>query len=876
MSRLICAFLFSISLLNAQGGPPGALIADLEVAPADPSVVIAASNRGVFFSSTSGQTWSALREGLPTLDIPGAAGNRSVVYAAARDSGVYRSRSGGPFEAANNGLQNLNIVSVACDPSNAEIVYAGTASGQIFKSLNGGESWTSASQGLPDGSYFEIRISPVDSNWLFASNLSADGTTGRLVRSTNGGGQWATVLSGNVGIESVAFARSEHGTVWVATSAGLRRSTNFGGGFETAVLGSTQFLSVAIDPENAQAVYAGTALSGLVQTTDGGANWNVTGSGLPRSPILRVEATTQSIFAGLNGTGVYRSDNGGGSWQLSSTGMRAATVRALAVNPDDGQDVLASTTGGGLFRTQDGGSSWGESRTGMNVFEVRSLQHDHQFQNIVYAGAVNPYQNGDGALLQSTDGGQSWTALLTQTPILAIATHPSDGSTAYFGGLSDGFSTPGLFRRTNSNSSFQYVSGNAGELIGFDVTAIDIDPNNGDRIFVIARDRFRSASVTYYVVWSTDAGVTWSGGLASTTPWTRIVVDPSDSNRLFVGSLSGIARTTDGGANFKLLTAGLPNSGAVAVSSIAIDRNDGAAIYIATDSGIYKSSDGGDNWAAANSGFGDLVVAELRVHPAQAGTLYAATVGGGVFQTTDGGANWLPTGRMPTLLPSGVVNAATFKATAIAPGEIVSLFVQNGGPEEGVVATGFEPGTGKLGTTLAGVRVLFNGIPGALFFVRSDQLNVQAPFEIAGLQSVDVQVEFEGVLSSPMSVPVRTADPGLFSPVLNQDNTLNTQQNPAARGSVVQLFATGQGSVTPALMSGLPGPGAPPFPAPEAAVRALVNGEEAMLLFKGLTPGLVGLMQLNVMLPGDVSGQVTIELFIGDVASPTKTTVYVQ
>ncbi len=809
MSRLTFLFLLSLSLLSAQGGPPGAVIADLEVVPGDPSVLIAATDQGVFFSSTAGQTWNVLREGLPSLDIPRAAGNRDVVYAAAGTSGVYRSQSGGPFEAVASGLENQNILSVECDPGNADIVYAGTADGKIFKSLNRGASWASSSQGLPDGSYPDISVSPVDPNWLLASNLSADGATGRMVRSVDGGAQWTTIFSATAAIGSVGFSRSAHGTVWVATSAGLRRSRDFGGSFEDPIFGSTQFLDVAVDPQNDQIVYAGTAYNGLIQTTDGGADWNATSTGLPRSPILTLEAVPGGAFAGLNGTGVYRTQDNGGSWQLSSTGIYAATVRALDVNPDDGKSILASTSGGGLFRTQDGGATWSEARSGMNRFEIRSLRHDGQFGNLVYAGAVNPYQTGDGALLQSTDGGQSWAALLTQTPILAIATHPSDGETAYFGTLTDGYTTPGLVRVTKRGAGFQYVSGSNGELIGLDVTALDIDPNDGNRIFAVARNPF---TLTYYVVWSTDAGSSWFGGPQATTPWTRIAVDPNDGKRFFVGSLAGIVRTTDGGSNFALLKGGLPNDGAVAVASLAIDRNDGSAVYAATDSGIYKSGDGGENWTLANNGLGELLVSALRVHPTQARTLYAATVGGGVFQTTDGGATWLPSGRLPALSAAGVVNAATFQATAIAPGEIISLFVQNGGPDEGVVATAFEPSSGKLASTLAGVRVLFNGIPGALFFVRSDQVNVQAPFEIAGLESVDIQVEYQGVASSPVTVGVRPADPGLFSPVLNQDNTLNTQQNPAARGSVVQLFATGQGVVTPALMSGLPGPGAAPFP----------------------------------------------------------------
>jgi uncharacterized protein (TIGR03437 family) len=125
-------------------------------------------------------------------------------------------------------------------------------------------------------------------------------------------------------------------------------------------------------------------------------------------------------------------------------------------------------------------------------------------------------------------------------------------------------------------------------------------------------------------------------------------------------------------------------------------------------------------------------------------------------------------------------------------------------------------------------------------------------------------------------VAVSPTHPGIFSSVLNHDSRPNTEQNPEPAGGTVVLYVTGQGSVNPPQTTGQPGPAMPPFSTPEAPVRVLVNGEPATVEFNGVAPSLVGLLQLNVILPGNVSGQVEIQVFIGDAESPSRATVFVQ
>ncbi len=868
--------LLSLIALWGQGGPPGGSVRDLVVAADDPNVVFAATDAGFFISYTAGQTWEEANGGLPSFETQRVTGNSTVQFVALRDDGVYRSRNDEAWEFAGDGLEGNDILSVEMLPSDPNILFAGSITGQIFKSLNGGEGWVSASVGLFEGAYFEITASPTDPDLLFASNLSGQEVRGTLFRTTNGGDNWEDVISGPVTFGGVSYSVSTPGTAWIATSGGLFATGNSGDSFTGPAFPQAQFQDIAVSPLDSQIVFATTNDGNIIRTDDAGQNWVSVAAGIPRASVTRVEVTESYALLGLNGTGVFRSDNGGASWGISSAGMHGANVMAISVDPSTSASVLASTAGGGMFQTGTGGKIWRESRGGLRAFQVTSMQHDAGDPSVVYSGTINPFLQGDGSLFKSSDGGANWEPVFSQFAVFDVATHPSAAGTFYAGISTDQFSgRSGLLRSEDGGESFDEITGDFGELNFLDVIEIEVDRADPRRVYVIARNPF-SFPASYQYVWTEDGGSRWFGSGGSSTPLTAIWVDPNDRSRVLIGSTIGMFRSTDGGAGFDLAIDGLPSDAALAVTSIVSDQNGNGAVYISTSDGVFKSENRGDSWVAADSGLEPFIVRQLAVDPNEAGHLYAATFVAGVFKTIDGGANWNATGGLAALTSAGIVNAATFQAGGIAPGEIVSLFVQNAGPEAGISATAFDPETGKLPTTLAGVRVFFGDTAAPLFFVRRDQLNVQAPFEIAGLEVVGVRVEYEGATSGVVPVSVRESDPGLFAPVLNQDSTLNSEVNAAARGSVVQMFATGQGSVTPTLMTGAPGPGVAPLPVADLPVKVFVNGQEATVLFAGMTPGLVGVLQVNVQLPVGFTGVVTIRLEIAGIESPTTTMVFVN
>lgn len=289
----------------------------------------------------------------------------------------------------------------------------------------------------------------------------------------------------------------------------------------------------------------------------------------------------------------------------------------------------------------------------------------------------------------------------------------------------------------------------------------------------------------------------------------------------------------------------------------------------------------GGNWLAVSpaSGTGN---GEVTVRPVL-GDLPAGVYAGRVTISAPAAAN--ATLQIPVSLTverqsvsiaaRGIVNAASLRPGPIAPGQLVTIAGERLGPRTGISAR-FNEATGRFPTSLGGTRVLFDGNPAPLLYVSANQINLQAPFDIAGRPSVKISVEAAGYSASPLvETPVAAAAPGLFTAgesravALNQDSSVNSPQNPAAAGEVVQLFLTGQGLTTPRVETGALSPAAAPFATPDASVSVLIDGRPADVLFAGLAPGSIGLLQVNARVPGatPASAVTSIVVTVGGVAT---------
>lgn len=198
-------------------------------------------------------------------------------------------------------------------------------------------------------------------------------------------------------------------------------------------------------------------------------------------------------------------------------------------------------------------------------------------------------------------------------------------------------------------------------------------------------------------------------------------------------------------------------------------------------------------------------------------------------------------------------NIAGGASGAVAPGEVLVLYSQAVGPE--IAAPGRADDSGKLMTSLAGVEVRFDGIPAPIYVGDYYQITVQVPYEVAGKTTTKIQATNRGIPSNEISVPVVDALPGIFNTTAsliealaaNQDGTLNSRTAPAPMGSLVMLYVSGAGQLTPAAETGRPASGLAQTVLPVSLTMA---GEDSEILFSGVAPGTVGVVQVNARVTG--------------------------
>ena len=200
-----------------------------------------------------------------------------------------------------------------------------------------------------------------------------------------------------------------------------------------------------------------------------------------------------------------------------------------------------------------------------------------------------------------------------------------------------------------------------------------------------------------------------------------------------------------------------------------------------------------------------------------------------------------------TAPPIAIVNAASLAAGAIAPGEIVTIF-----------GSGFDA---------THTQLLFDGSPATLFYSGTTQINALAPAGLKPNSITMLSIVVNGTTVANSAVPVNAAAPGIFTAtsggagqaaVNNQDGSLNSASNPAPRGTIISLWATGEGSTTGASLT--------------------IGGYQAQVPYAGPAPGFPGLMQINAQIPGGFlqPGIQPVLLNIGGATSQAGVTIAIQ
>lgn len=288
---------------------------------------------------------------------------------------------------------------------------------------------------------------------------------------------------------------------------------------------------------------------------------------------------------------------------------------------------------------------------------------------------------------------------------------------------------------------------------------------------------------------------------------------------------------------------------------------------ISTVAGTGARGYGGDGGAPLQAMFADAFGIAIDA----AGSIYIGDTANNRIRKISG----LAAGGAPVITSAGVTNAASFQ-TGIAPGAIITLFGTNLGAQPGQVVVA--PGS-TWPNTLAGVGVTMDGIPAPVYRVLNmngqEQLSVQAPFSLLGKNSVLVVVSTPAGTGSTVSVPVLAAQPGIFvldgsnNGATRADGSIVTAASPSMAKDIVILYLTGLGGVNNQPPAGQPASLTTLSPT-LVSPQVFIGGFTAAVSFSGLTPGYIGLYQINVEVPGGVpAGAVDVNVKSNGVTSNT-------
>ena len=204
-----------------------------------------------------------------------------------------------------------------------------------------------------------------------------------------------------------------------------------------------------------------------------------------------------------------------------------------------------------------------------------------------------------------------------------------------------------------------------------------------------------------------------------------------------------------------------------------------------------------------------------------------------------------------------VVNAASY-LPGISPGGLATIFGENLTTVNGVVVAGVDP----LPTVLSGVSVFVSGVRAPIFSIAysggEDQISFQVPYETpTGKGAAEIQVVDYNEQVADFITDSYTEDPGIFvydgnfAIAQRGDYSLVGPNSPADRGEYLALYTTALGPLSLSLTDGYGSPTEPPFADTIDPAQVLLDGEQCTVVFSGLSPGFVGLYQVNFQVPDD-------------------------
>jgi photosystem II stability/assembly factor-like uncharacterized protein len=508
-------------------------------------------------------------------------------------SGIYKSTDGG--QTFNRSLIVTGQISIGAfgydiemDPTNSQILYATLEAEGVYKTVNGGTTWSKLSGGLPTNGFgrSDIGLSRSNPSVIYATFESLN--TGDILdfyKSTNGGDSW-TVINKPRGDFTCQCSYDQ---------------------------------TIEVDPSNPDNVYFGGVW--ISRSTDGGQNWVDISNNTHADyhAIAFAPSNPRKMFVGNDG-GVWVSNDAGNSFSNANTNLSITQFQSISIHPTNPNITIGGTQDNGteMFVGTD---AWKHADDGDGGFaRIDPINPGTMYHTFFNArGLIGPARSDAGGALGSwrlvRNGINQSDDVLFYAP---FELDPVNQDTLYFG-------TFRLYRSTDKGENWMSLSGKLSRQNRQVISAIGIA---------------KGAPVVYTGATDGSVFVTKDNGanfqdVTDNLPQryvSDVIVDSKDPNTVYV-TLSGfrsghVYKSTTGGGNWQDLTANLPD---IPANAFAINPNDSNNLFVGTDLGLFETMDGGKSWTRI-PGMPMVAVFDIDVNQ-KLGILRAATHGRGVYET---------------------------------------------------------------------------------------------------------------------------------------------------------------------------------------------------------------------------------------------------